>query len=134
MRRGLGVVVVVLVALSVAQPASAHEAREFKACTVHMRGMCIARGATFEWGDTVPVKGSVKPVHAGYRARPLRQRPHSVVWRIVATVRVSDSGRMRFHWPTVYEDAVQEAPYLFKFKIPGHGTSNKTEAWVIFGE
>ena len=53
---------------------------------------------------------------------------------MVGTVTVSARGTMRFAWETTRQDPVQDAPYLFKFRIPGHGHSNRTEAFVLFGE
>ncbi len=41
---------------------------------------------------------------------------------------------MRYTWETTYEDAVQNRPYLFKFKIVNHGVSNGVQVWVLFGE
>jgi hypothetical protein len=53
---------------------------------------------------------------------------------VVGTVTVSARGTMRFAWETTRQDPVQDAPYLFKFSFPGHGHSNRTEAFVLFGE
>jgi hypothetical protein len=133
MRRGLGVLVVVLSVLSMAQAASAHDTTSFRACTVS-RGGCGTIGSAFLYGDTVIVRGQVRPPHAGYTARVLRRDPRSDGWVKVAEVTVSESGTMRYRWRTEYEDADQRRPYLFRFKIPGHGTSNTTEAYVLFGE
>lgn len=126
--------VAALLVLPITQPVSAHPTQSFRACTVHIPGTCVARGAAFDYGDTVRVKGKVIPAHAGSAARVLRRDPHSTDWIRVGQVSVSSQGRMKFSWRTRRADAVQDAPYLFKFKIPGHGTSNKTEAYVLFGE
>ena len=115
-------------------PAAAHEPRRFEACTVQLPGTCMDRGASFLYGDTVVVRGRVEPPHAGRVARVLRRDPGSDVWRRAGTVTVSDRGRMRFVWHTTRADAVQNAPYLFRFRIPGHGASDRTEAYVLFGE
>ena len=115
-------------------PAAAHEPRRFEACTVQVPGTCVDRGASFLYGDRVVVRGKVEPPHAGHLARVLRRDPGSTVWRPVGTVTVSDRGRMRFVWRTTRADAVQDAPYLFRFRIPGHGASDRTEAYVLFGE
>ena len=80
------------------------------------------------------VRAVIKPVHAGYEARVKRRDPHSETWARVGTVTVSAAGRMRYVWRTRYRDAVQDAPYLIRFRIPGHGKSNKTEAYALFGE
>jgi hypothetical protein len=126
----LGVLLLVLLT----QPAMAHPTQSFRACTVHVPGMCISSGATFLHGDLVRVKGRVVPAHADSQARVLRQDPGSDGWHRVGLVNISPEGRMSFAWRTRRADAVQNAPYLFKFRILGHGTSNTTNAWVIFGE
>jgi hypothetical protein len=120
--------------LAIGPASSAHPTRAFRACTVHVPRMCIPRGAVFHFGDRVKVRGVVVPAHAGADARVLRQDPHSTEWHRVGTVTVSDQGRMRFTWRTRRADAVQDAPYRFRFRIPGHGRSNATEALVLFGE
>jgi hypothetical protein len=132
MRRRVGVIVVALLALSLAQPAAAHDATRFRACTVS--GGCSRIGAAFLYGDTVVIRAKVRPPHAGYVASVLRRAPRSDRWVRVARVTVSDSGRMRYRWRTEREDAVQDRPYRFRFRIQGHGTSNSTEAYVLFGE
>jgi len=120
--------------LVLAQPAAAHPTQSFRACTAHTTGPCTERGAAFSFGDVVLVRGAVVPAHAGRVARVLRQDPHTKVWTRVGEVTVSDMGTMRLRWRTHRPDAVQDAPYLFRFTIPGHGRSNATEAFVLFGE
>ena len=132
MRRGVGALLVLLMALSMSPSASAHRTRSFRACTVS--GGCLAIGAAFLYGDTVVIRGTVRPPHAGSVAGVLRQDPRSDRWVRVAEVTVSDSGTMRYRWRTEYADADQGAPYLFRFRIAGHGTSTTTEAYVLFGE
>jgi hypothetical protein len=111
----------------------AHPTRDFDACT-QTRRLCIDRGAAFDYGSLVIVKGHVRPAHSHQDAVVLRKRPHASVWRRVDTVGISDGGRMRYRWRTDHGDAVQDAPYLFRFRIRGHGVSNGTEAYVLFGE
>ncbi len=45
-----------------------------------------------------------------------------------------DTFRAKWRWHTRRRDAVQGAPYLLRFKIPGHGRSDTVEAWVLLGE
>ncbi len=116
------------------RPADAHPTERFGACTRHLPGMCMPIGAAFDYGDLVVVRGKARPPHAGSIAQVLRQRPHGFVFKRVGQVRVSSSGRMKFRWFTTRASAVQDAPYLFKFRIRGHGTSEPTEAYVLFGE
>lgn len=127
-------VVTSLAVVSLAPGAVAHEPRRFRACTVQVPGSCLSRGAAFISGDRVVIRGRVEPLHAGHVARVLRRDPGSTDWAVVGTVTVSDRGTMRFAWETTRQDAVQDAPYLFRFRIPGHGHSNRTEAFVLFGE
>ena len=135
MRRALTVLILSSgLMLTSLEAGTAHPARDFNACTQHSRRLCIDRGATFHYGNLVVVKGHVRPNHTHQDAVVLRQRPHSSVWRRVDTVRISDVGRMRYEWRTDEGDAVQDAPYLFRFRIRGHGVSNRTEAYVLFGE
>jgi hypothetical protein len=124
---------VALVAV-VTEPAAAHPTTRFRACTRHLPRMCMRVGAAFHYGDTVIVKARVRPRHAGFRADVLRRNPHGSIWRRVATVRVSETGTMRYRWETRYGDAVQDAPYRFRFRIRDHGSSNATEAYVLFAE
>lgn len=120
--------------ISLVPGAAAHEPTRFRACTVQAPGSCFSRGAAFVYGDRVVIRGKVEPRHAGHVARVLRRDPGSADWVVVGTVTVSDRGTMRFAWRTTRRDAVQDAPYLFRFRIPGHGVSDRTEAFVLFGE
>ncbi len=133
MRGRLVAVVVALTTLWAGAAAGAHDAKRFRACTVSA-GSCSTVGAAFLYGDVVRIRGIVEPVHAGLEAKVLRLDPGSDAWERVATVVVSDAGRMRYVWRTRYRDAVQDAPYRFRFSIPGHGASNATEAYVLLGE
>jgi hypothetical protein len=130
----VGLAAITVLLFPIQNSASAHPTTSFNACTVHIPGMCISRGATHNYGDTILIKGRVKPAHSRLMANVLRRRPHGHIWIKVASVNISDLGRMHFAWKTHLSDAVQDAPYLFEFRIPGHGTSNKTEAYVIAGE
>jgi len=114
--------------------AHAHPTTRFKACAYNEISQSCSDNNTFLYGSTVYLKGTVRPTHAGQTASVLRRMPYSSVWRRVATVRISDSGKMRYSWVTTYDDAVQRRPYWFRFNIPGHGTSNDVQAWVISGE
>lgn len=133
-KRALALSLIGLVWLAASQPAAAHPPRSFEACTVHVPGRCFDRGAAFDYGDTVVIKARVAPVHAARTARVQRLDPGSDTWAVVGTVDISAEGRMGFSWETRRADAVQDEPYLFRFRIPGHGPSNRTEAFVLFGE
>jgi hypothetical protein len=133
MRRTITALVLVA-SIVPAATASAHPTRDFEACTRYLPEGCIRRGAAFLYGDTVIIRGRVSPPHDGLEARVLRQDPRSERWRVVDVVRVTARGKMRFHWDTTRGDAVQDAPYRFRFRIPGHGASNATEAFVLLGE
>jgi hypothetical protein len=90
----------------------------------------VQSGAEIPWGNTVVIKGKVRPRHAGLLADVLRRNPHGHVWREFAEVPVSDAGTMRYRWLTILDDARAD-PYLFKFRIRGHGRSDATEATVF---
>jgi len=129
----MGAVVAVL-ATVMAWPVSAHPVSRFQACTVAVPGGCESIAAAFIFGDTVIVNGRARPKHADREALVLRKRPHGSVFRVVGAVTVNDRGRMRLEWATDSGDAVQDAPYRFRFRIRGHGVSTPTEAHVLFGE
>jgi hypothetical protein len=123
-----------LMVLSGAVTAAAHPVRSFRACTKYA-GQCFDRGAAFIFGDVVLIKGHVLPAHAHLDAVVMRRKPHRSVYRRVGTVPISDRGGMRFRWDTSETQlAYQGAPYLFRFRIPGHGVSNATEVNVVYGE
>lgn len=80
------------------------------------------------------LRGKVSPAHAGKMAGVWRRKPHGNTWKKVDTAEISEQGRIRWSWETTEDDAVQDAPYRFQFRIPDHGRSNRVLAWVIFGE
>lgn len=114
-----------------AQVAAAHPTNRFRACTKDNGGGCVEVGAQIPFGGTVVLKGRVRPLHAGLMADVLRRNPHGHVWRVVGQVRVSDAGTLRYRWLTTLDDVTEGAPYLFKFRLRGHGRSNATEAYVF---
>ena len=129
--RRIALIVVLLLFVEVgAQPAAAHPANRFRACTKQPAGQCMNVGAEIFWGATAILKGKVRPRHAGFMADVLRRNPRGHVWREVAEARVSDAGTMRYRWLTSLDD-VHDLPYRFKFRIRGHGRSNATEAYVV---
>ena len=87
---------------------------------------------SYLYGDTVILKGTASSAHD--EAVVQRKAPGSDTWERVATVSISDTGRMKWRWRTRRSDAVQDAPYLLRFRIPGHGRSDTVEAFVLFGE
>ncbi len=87
---------------------------------------------SYLYGDTVILKGRVSPRHD--EAVVQRKAPGADRWERVGTVSISDAGKMRWRWRTRRADAVQDAPYLLRFKIPGHGRSDVVEAFILFGE
>jgi hypothetical protein len=114
-------------------PAAAHPTDSFDACLTRADVTDICDDTfSYLYGDTVILKAVVSPVHA--EAVVLRQAPGASGWERVDTVAISDSGKMKWRWHTRRRDAVQDAPYLFRFKIPGHGKSDIVEAFVLFGE
>lgn len=128
MRRIALVVVSLLSVVAFAFAAHGHPISRFRACT-YFRRECVRVGAEIAWGNTVIVKGKVRPPHAGLQATVVRRNPHGHVWREIATVPVSDAGTMRYRWLTTHDDARRD-PYVFKLRIRGHGRSEVTEATV----
>ena len=136
--RRIAAVVGVVVMLSAFAPVTtslAHPTTSFDACAAYKRtSQACVDNASYLYGDTVFLRANVAPTHAGTLAAVLRRDPRSNVWMRVAAVRVSDYGKMRFEWTTTHDDADQLDPYLFRFKIVGHGRSNKVRTWILLGE
>lgn len=126
----VGLVVAVVVAL-VPAAVTAHPA-DVDACLTRADVDICDNTFSYLYGDTVILKGAVSPRHD--EAVVQRMAPGSDRWERVGTVSISDAGKMRWRWRTRRSDAVQEAPYLLRFKIPGHGRSDTVEAFVLFGE
>jgi hypothetical protein len=87
---------------------------------------------SYLYGDTVILKGTAPSTYD--EAVVQRKAPGADAWERVATVSISDAGRMRWRWRTRRSDVVQDAPYLLRFRIRGHGRSDTVEAFVLFGE
>ncbi len=128
MRRIALVGVSLLSVVAFALVANGHPISRFRACT-YSRRECVRVGAEIAWGNTVIVKGKARPPHGGASATVVRRNPHGHVWHEIATVPVSDAGTMRYRWLTTVDDARRD-PYVFKFRIRGHGRSEATEATV----
>jgi hypothetical protein len=131
MRRVSFVTVVLVVAVGLLAP-SAAAVPTIDACLTRADIDICDDTFSYLYGDTVILRGTVAPGPA--EAVVLRQAPHSDVWERVGTVPVSDTGRMKWRWRTRRSDAVQDAPYLLRFRIPGTGKSETVEAFVLFGE
>jgi hypothetical protein len=54
-------VVTSVAVVSLVPGAVAHEPRRFRACTVHLPGSCVGRGAAFIHGDRVAIRGKAEP-------------------------------------------------------------------------
>jgi hypothetical protein len=135
--RRIASIVGVVVMLSAFGPVTslAHPTTSFEACAAYkLTSQTCLDNASYLFGETVYLRAKVAPAHAGSMAAVLRRDPGSNVWMRVAAVRVSDYGKMRFEWTTSRDDADQQDPYLFRFKITGHGRSNKVRTWVLLGE
>jgi hypothetical protein len=112
--------------------AAAHPVDSFDACVTRADVDFCDDTFSYLFGDVVILKGTVSPVHD--EAVVLRKAPDADRWERVAVVPITDAGRMKWRWQTRRRDAVQDAPYLLRFKIPGHGRSDVVEAFVLFGE
>ena len=132
MRRLAPVLLVALAAALVPAPAAAGDV-EVDACLTRADVDICDDTFSYLYGDTVILKGRVTPAGSS-EAVVLRKTPGEDTWERMGTVPVSDTGRMKWRWRTRYRDAVQDAPYLLRFRIPGHGKSEAVEAYVLFGE
>lgn len=112
-------------------PASAHDA-EIDACLTRADADFCEDTFSYVFGDTVILEGTVSPRHD--RALALLKAPGADRWERFGWATVSDSGSVRVRWRTHRRDAVQDAPYLLRWRIPGHGKSDVVEAFVLFGE
>ena len=121
----------VLVAL-VPSAAAAHPTDLFDACLTRSDVDFCDDTFSYVFGDTVILKGTVSPAHA--EAVVLMKAPGEDRFVREDTVAISDAGRMKWRWQTRRRDAVQDEPYLLRFKVPGHGKSDVVEAFVLFGE
>lgn len=121
--------------LVLATPAVGHEARSFDSCAAYRRhgGPC-GDTATYLYGDRVFLRATVDPPHGHLEANVLFLRPGAERWRRGVTVPISDTGRMRWSFRSVREDADQTEPWLFRFRIADHGRSDVVEAFILFGE
>jgi hypothetical protein len=111
--------------------AAAHPTDTFDACLTRADVDVCDDTFSYVYGDTVVLRAEVSPVHD--EAFVLRKAPYGR-WERVDAVAISEDGRLRWRWRTHRRDAVQDAPYLLRFRIPGHGRSDAVEAFVLFGE
>lgn len=131
MRRA-ALILALLVLPVLAPPARAHDPGAFDACLTRSDVTICDDTFSYLYGDTVILKGTVQRHHD--EAVVQRKAPGAETWERVGTVSISEAGRMKWRWRTRRADAVQDAPYLLRFRIPGHGKSDTVEAYVLFGE
>jgi hypothetical protein len=134
MRRARHIVVLTALVLAGSAPAVAaeHPTDHFDACLTRADvGFCDDI-FSYLYGDTVILKGTISPTHD--EAVVLRKEPGSDRWERADTVEITAAGRMKWRWRTHRGDAVQDEPYLLRFKVPGHGKSDVVHAYVLFGE
>lgn len=112
--------------------ATAHPTDTFDACVTSRAADFCEDTFSYVYGDTVVLKGDMSPTHT--RAMVLLRAPGEDRWERVRWVGIGEGGGMTFRWHTHRPDAVQDAPYLLRFRIPGHGHSDVVEAYVLFGE
>lgn len=130
-RTAVALVLAVTVAL-VPATAGAHDTGTFDACLTLVDVDICDDTFSYLYGDTVILRGSASRHHA--EAIVLRMAPGSDRWERAGVVPISDANRMTWRWHTRRRDAVQDEPYLLRFRIPGHGRSDVVQAWVLFGE
>jgi hypothetical protein len=115
--------------------ASAHPLKVFTLCAAFRPsgGQCL-HNASYSYGDTVYLRGELRPPHAWMRVQILRKRPGASAFVKVATADISAAGHVRWSWRTAIGDAHQNAPYQFKLRLRNHGVGNPIRVWVLFGE
>jgi 5-hydroxyisourate hydrolase-like protein (transthyretin family) len=91
---------------------------------------CYNAGVTYEVGQTVHLRGRVRPEGAR-TVEVLRRRPHESRLERVATVTATADGRARWTWTTRTRDIDGGAPYLFALRVAGGRPSNLVEVWVV---
>jgi hypothetical protein len=129
---GLALTYVFVVGEPVAQ---AHPTRQFNACAAITQNgaRCFPNGLSYHYGSPVRLRAKVTPVHSP-RAGVWMKRPGEQSFSWIGHAPIDAQGRMRFNWPTTRDDADQNRPYHFEFRIPGHGRSTDVDVWVLFGE
>jgi hypothetical protein len=91
---------------------------------------CYNAGVTYEAGQTVHLRGRVRP-NAAVTVDVLRQRPRRQQVERVATLQAGDDGRVRWTWTTRDRDVDGGAPHLFRLELAGGRRSNVVEVWVV---
>ncbi len=116
-------------------PAAANVPTEFTACVApdQVSDHCTKKGDDYLAGSSLYFRGEVTPAHSEFTAKVLRRKPGGSVWRKVATVDISATGRMGWTWDTRLRDGAI-GPYKVMFRIPGHGKSAVVSVGVIVGE
>ena len=134
MRRGRPFIALAIPVLATLVPtgAAADPTDEFDACLTRADAGSCGDTFSYGYGDVVVLKARVSSVHE--EAVVQRKAPGADRWENVDTVSISDAGRMKWRWHTHRADADQGHPYRLRLRIPGHGTSDVVEAWILFGE
>jgi hypothetical protein len=128
-RAGVSLLTGILMLVAGDGAAVGHEVRRFEACASrNSHGMCI-RSMTFTEGDVGFLRGEVDPPHGRLEARTTYLRPGAKRWRRGVDVSISPAGRMSEAFRAVTE-MVDEDPWLFRFRISGHGKSDRVKVWV----
>jgi hypothetical protein len=115
---------------ALATPAAADTPTSFTACISPTKtgGVCES-GDIFAAGDTLWLRGKIRPPHSGLVAKVLMRRPGDDSWDKVDTDMVSAEGRLKWAWRTSVDDASPKL-YELRFKIPGHGVSEIATALI----
>ena len=120
--RRIALVVVPLVFVGTsAFVADGHPVNRFRACT-YSRGECVQVGAEIAWGNTVIVKGKVRPPHARAQATVVRRNPHGQVWREIGTR--AGLGCWNDALPLAH-DPRRYAPRSLRLQVPYPGARTK---------
>jgi hypothetical protein len=135
MRRVAWLALTVSLMVVIAEPALGHPPRSFDSCAAYRRhgGYC-GDTASYSYGDRVFLRAAVRPSHADLDARVIFLRPGADRWRRGVGVPITETGRMRWSFRSSRDDADQTEPWLFRFRIFGHGRSDAAEVFILFGE
>jgi hypothetical protein len=132
MRRTVTMVTALLL-VCLAAPAVANTPDSFTACAKKRPDAPCRTSIAVRAGRTVYLRGKVVPSHTRFEAELWHQAP-DLSTELLATVPISDTGRMKYTWETTTADGSQTDPNWFQFRIPGHGDSNDVEVMVFLGE
>jgi hypothetical protein len=111
--------------------ATAHPVQGFTACAKQHRDAELCRQTVNNgYTESLYLRGRVTPPHGHLRARVWQKKPGER-WERERRVKITDTGRMRWHWYPEKPDDPNDRPYRFQFRIPDHGRSNIVLMFIV---